>query len=207
MKIFFLVSIGFFLVFSFLKKEDSISCFDVKPNQKINSISQSKYAKYDSIFSKNPKFIALTFDYPVGKPNAQGYYNAQKFTSNNHLGDDWNGVGGGNTDLGDSIYAVANGYVSFAEDIGGGWGNVIRIIHQYKGKYYESIYAHCQSIKLKAGNFVTKGDLIGTIGNANGMYLAHLHFEIRNNIFMDIGGGYSKNTSGYLNPTKFIEKN
>ncbi len=27
----------------------------------------------------------------------RGYYNAQVFGKNNHLGDDWNGVGGGNT--------------------------------------------------------------------------------------------------------------
>ena len=69
------------------------------------------------------------FDFPVGKPDAQGYYNAQSFTKNNHLGDDWNGVGGGNTDLGDPIYSIAHGYVSFSENIGGGWGNVIRIVH------------------------------------------------------------------------------
>jgi hypothetical protein len=41
------------------------------------------------------------FDYPVGKPNGKGYYNAQKFGENTHLGEDWNGVRGGNSDLGD----------------------------------------------------------------------------------------------------------
>lgn len=170
-------------------------------------VIQDKSQKYNSLFKKNPEFIAASFDYPIGKPNAKGYYNAQKFKENNHLGDDWNGLGGGNTDLGDSIYAIANGYVSFAKDIEGGWGKVIRIIHKYKGKYYESVYAHCNSIQVKEGDFVKKGSLIATIGNANGMYLAHLHLEIRNNIYMDIGRGYAKNTSGYLNPTKFINKN
>ncbi|WP_298540999.1 M23 family metallopeptidase [uncultured Aquimarina sp.] len=168
---------------------------------------QDAYAKYDALFSKHPEFISKDFDFPVGKPNGKGYYNAQKFKSNNHLGDDWNGVGGGNSDLGDSIYSIANGYVSFAEDIGGGWGNVIRIIHKYKDKYYESLYAHCKTITIKAGDFVKKGDLIGTIGNADGLYLAHLHLEIRDDIFMGIGGGYSENTKGYLDPTKFINEN
>ena len=32
------------------------------------------------------------FDFPVGKPDAVGYYNAQEFTENDHLGEDWNGV-------------------------------------------------------------------------------------------------------------------
>ncbi|WP_024770478.1 M23 family metallopeptidase [Aquimarina macrocephali] len=169
--------------------------------------NQDPYQIYISLFKENPEFIASDFDYPIGKPNAEGYYNAQKFRENNHLGDDWNGVGGGNTDLGDPIYAIANGYVSFAKDIKGGWGNVIRVIHKYKGKYYESVYAHCDSIRVKEGDFVKKGALIATIGNANGIYLAHLHLEIRDDIFMDIGGGYANDKSGYLDPTKFINKN
>ncbi|WP_299440542.1 M23 family metallopeptidase [uncultured Aquimarina sp.] len=168
--------------------------------------NQDAYARYDSLFNKHKEFIVTDFDFPVGKPNATGYYNAQKFKENNHLGDDWNGVGGGNSDLGDAIYSIANGYVSFAEDIGGGWGNVIRIIHKYKGNYYESVYAHCQSIKVKEGDFLKKGTLIATIGNANGQYLAHLHLELRDDIFMSIGGGYSENTKGYLDPTKFIKE-
>jgi len=167
---------------------------------------QDQYARYDALFNKHKEFIATGFDFPVGKPDAHGYYNAQKFKENNHLGDDWNGVGGGNSDLGDAIYSTANGYVSFAEDIGGGWGNVIRIIHKYKDKYYESVYAHCQTIKIKKGDFVKKGTWIATIGNANGIYLAHLHLELRDDIFMDIGGGYSENTKGYLDPTKFIKE-
>ncbi len=171
------------------------------------SVAQNKYQKYDSLFKNNIDFIADSFDYPVGIPNAKGYYNAQKFGENLHLGDDWNGTGGGNSDLGDPIYAIGNGYVSFSENIGGGWGNVIRVIHQYNDKYYESVYAHCETIEVQKGDFIHKGTLIGTIGNAGGMYWAHLHLEIRDDIFMDIGGGYAKNTSGYLDPTTFIKNN
>ncbi|MCH2196206.1 M23 family metallopeptidase [Kordia sp.] len=109
--------------------------------------------------------------------------------------------------LGDPIYVIGNGYVTFAEDYGGGWGNVIRVVHKYKGNYYESLYAHCDKISVKKGSFVTKGMQIGTIGNADGVYYAHLHLEIRDDIFMEIGGGYSKNTKGFLDPTKFIKSN
>lgn len=178
-----------------------------------HKVSKSKISKtnlrikkVDSlIFPK--KFIANTFDYPVGKPNAKGYYNAQKFTENNHLGDDWNAVTGGNSDLGHPIYAIANGYVKIAKDYGGGWGNVIRIIHKLpNGKMVESLYAHCDSIFVKQKSWVIKGEQIGTIGNANGQYYAHLHLEIRNNINLPIGAGYSINTSGYVDPTKFIKE-
>ena len=148
------------------------------------------------------------FDFPVGKPDAVGYYNAQEFTENHHLGEDWNGIQGGNTDLGDPIYSIANGYVSFAENIGGGWGNVIRITHYINpNRKIESLYAHCDEIFVEEGEFVHKGIQIGTIGNNNDMYLAHLHFEIRDNLDLPVGGGYSTNTSGYINPTEFIMNN
>ncbi|MDP5100877.1 MAG: M23 family metallopeptidase [Nonlabens sp.] len=155
------------------------------------------------------QYIPVTdgFDFPVGKPNAKGYYNAQRFGKNNHLGDDWNAVTGGNSDLGDPIYAIANGQVTFAEDIKGGWGNVIRIKHRLPdNRFVESLYAHCGAIHVKTGDIISKGHKIGTIGNAHGIYLAHLHFEIRNNIGMEIGPGYSVNTAGYLDPTVFINR-
>src|SRR5690606_36567173 len=100
------------------------------------------------------------FDFPVGKPDANGYYNAQGFTENNHLGDDWNGLGGGNTDLGDTIYAIGNGYITFAEDIYGGWGNVIRILHKFPNssghEYVESLYAHMDSIFVQPEQYIRK---------------------------------------------------
>jgi len=152
--------------------------------------------------------ITKAFDFPVGAPNAKKYYNAQKFGKNYHLGDDWNGKGGGNTDFGDPVYAISDGIVSFSDDLKGGWGNVIRIYHNYgtllKPAYVESLYAHLNKRLVKAGTIIKRGMKIGTIGNANGIYLAHLHFEIRNTFDMPIGQGYSKESNGYIDPTKFI---
>lgn len=157
------------------------------------------------VVNYDSNFIAKRFDFPVGKPDAKGYYNAQKFGVNNHLGEDWNAVTGGNSDLGHSIYAIADGYVSYSSNLRGGWGNVIKIIHQLpNGKQVESMYAHCQKRLVDTGTYVRRGDKIGTIGNVNGLYLAHLHFELRDKVGMEIGGGYAQNTKGYLNPTKFI---
>lgn len=162
---------------------------------------------YSKLFKENMEYISNGFDYPVGKPNANGYFNAQKFQENNHLGDDWNGVGGGNSDLGDPIYAITNGYISEAKDYKGGWGNVVRIVHLHNNKLYESLYAHCDSLFAEPNTFVKKGEQIGTIGNCNGTYYAHLHLELRDSIAMDIGDGYSTNTTGYLNPSEFIKQN
>ncbi|WP_299678663.1 M23 family metallopeptidase [uncultured Dokdonia sp.] len=167
--------------------------------------SKSKLYVLDSIFEMHKEYTSMTFDFPVGKPTSKGYYNAQEFRENDHLGEDWNGVGGGNSDLGDPIYSISNGYIHSSKNIGGGWGNVIRIIHSHKNKYYESIYAHCDTIFVEEHQFIKRGEKIGTIGTANGSYLAHLHLELRDSIFMDIGAGYSTHTKGYINPTEFIK--
>lgn len=178
-----------------------------KPISK-EEVSKEQVAPYMSFFFNNPDFQAHGFDFPVGLPDAVGYYNAQKFGENNHLGDDWNGTGGGNSDLGDPVYAVGNGYVNKVYDAGPGWGNIVRIIHQTSDStFVESLYAHLDSMTVKEGVGISKGEQLGTIGNANGAYWAHLHLEIRSDINKPLGGGYSSNTEGYLDPTNFIDNN
>jgi murein DD-endopeptidase MepM/ murein hydrolase activator NlpD len=181
------------------------SCVRAQQEEKITE-SDPVSNEEDSIFVILPEFIANQFDYPVGKPDSKGYFNAQKFGKNNHLGDDWNGLGGGNSDLGDPIYAIASGYVTFAKDHNPSWGNVIRIVHFLPdGKQVESLYAHCNEILVSENQWVSVGDKIGTIGNAHGRYKAHLHLELRSEVGLSIGKGYDSNTEGYLDPTEFID--
>ncbi len=184
------------------------SCNKPKKKTKEATIKKDTITLIKSYKDTVPKeFIATHFDFPVGKPNAKGYYNAQKFTKNYHLGDDWNAVTGGNSDLGHPIYAIANGFVKESKDYGGGWGNVIRVLHFLpNNKIVESLYAHCDTLLTKKHSWIKKGTKIGTIGTANGRYYAHLHFEIREDITLPLGPGYSKDTSGYLDPTEFIKK-
>lgn len=177
-------------------------------------------------FHNNPTYFSTGFDYPVGKPSAKGYYNAQGFGANNHLGDDWNGNGGGNTDMGHPVYSISEGVVTESVNFYGGWGNVTRVAHAIKGKWkiengklvkdstsqentmmVESLYAHSEKVMVKQGDAVARGQQIATIGTAEGKYLAHLHLEIRESVGLPLGAGYSTNTLGYLNPTKFIEGN
>jgi len=172
---------------------------------------QKKYSEVEanvaaSVIKSDTLFVADSFDFPVGKPDGKGYYNAQPFGEHNHLGDDWNARTGGNSDLGDPIYAIGNGKVNFAQDMHGGWGKVVRIIHTLPdGREIESLYAHCDRIVVEVGELVTKGMEIATVGTANGQYYAHLHLEIRHKIGMPLGGGYGTNTEGYVDPTEFIK--
>lgn len=166
---------------------------------------------YDSLFYFNSEYISDGFDFAVGRPNAENYYRALKFREKKHLGEDWNGRGGGNTDLGDPVYATADGLVIFADDVCCGWGNVIRMAHRLPNhpahKYVETLYAHLHNVEVKSGSFVKRGQRIGTIGNANGKYSAHLHLELRSFVNMSLGPGYSDDYFGYLDPTQFILTN
>jgi len=155
------------------------------------------------------------FDYPIGKPDGKGYYNAQKFLSvgyknTPHLGEDWNGTGGGNTDLGDPVFAISIGKVYY-NATASGWGRVVIIRHELPDKTeVESMYAHLDSVSVSKNDIVSRGQQIGTIGTGGGLYISHLHFEMRNNnchYYGSPGPGYSNNSDGWLHPTQFIEKN
>jgi hypothetical protein len=152
--------------------------------------------------------IATRFDFPLGTEHGAMAYNAQPFTENKHLGDDLNGIGGEDSDLGDPVFAVADGTVLVARDGGPGWGNILIVLHAYRDggarKYVQSYYAHLQSMLVTAGEPVKRGQQIATVGTANGRYFAHLHFEMREFLTPYIGAGYRKDTRGWLNPNKFI---
>jgi murein DD-endopeptidase MepM/ murein hydrolase activator NlpD len=147
-----------------------------------------------------PPPIDIACDFPVGP---RGYYDAQHFGENDHLGEDWNGVGGGDSDLGDPVRAIADGEVSFAADVGGGWGNVVRVIHRASGATLESLYAHLDAIEVRVGDRLRRGERLGTIGTAHGRYPAHLHLELRDRE-LPLGHGYGTDRRGYLDPSAFI---
>jgi hypothetical protein len=153
---------------------------------------------------------ASHFDFPLGNENGAMSYNAQRFTENRHLGDDLNGIGGENSDLGDPIYAIADGRVLLARDGGPGWGNIVILLHAYlengQRKYVQSYYGHVQDMLVHPGETVKRGQLIATVGTANGRYFAHLHFEMREFITPFIGPGYREDTRGWIDGQAFINQ-
>ena len=156
-----------------------------------------------------PTRSADGFDMPVGKPDAEGYYRSRGLIVGRHMGDDWNGDGGGNTDLGAPVYSTAHGLVVYAKDARMGWGKLVIVRHAYwenrRWNYVDSLYAHLHQIFVREGQQVRRGQLVGTIGTNRGMYTAHLHFEIRKNLRIGINqGSYRKDLSNYYKPYDFI---
>ncbi len=151
---------------------------------------------------------AARFDFPLGSENSAFAYNAQPFTENRHLGDDLNGIGGENSDLGDPVFAIADGRVLLAREGGPGWGKIIIVLHAYNEgdtrKYIQSYYGHVATILVAPNQDVKRGQQIATVGTADGRYLAHLHFEMREFVTPFVGPGYRSDTRGWLNPSEFI---
>lgn len=61
-----------------------------------------------------------------------------------------------------------------------GYGNTVVLQHSMK---YKTRYAHLDSITVHLGDFVTQGELVGTVGNtgsvrSRGQDGSHLHFEV-----------------------------
>ena len=142
------------------------------------------------------------------KHDGDGWYNARDFGEVEHLGEDWNAETGGNTDCGQPVYAVANGVIIFAGEGDAGWGKVIIVRHRLAdGTLVETLYGHMQTFDRTGGD-VARREKIGSIGNANGTYMCHLHFELR---LADCpawgatGIGYSSNRTGWTDPSDFID--
>ena len=160
--------------------------------------------------SSLPTNFADGFDFPVGGGTGAGYYTARRMTPYGHMGDDWNGRSGGNSDLGDPVLSIADGLVVYSHDYGSSWGQVVIVRHKYRDrsgqtKYVDSFYGHVRSRLVSVGQQVRRGQRIASIGNNRGMYVAHLHMEIRKNINVGIQTwNFSKSHANYHQPTSFI---
>jgi murein DD-endopeptidase MepM/ murein hydrolase activator NlpD len=76
--------------------------------------------------------------------------------------------------LRDKIFAAEKGIVTKAGK-GSGYGKMVIIKH---AGGYETVYAHMSRIKVKEGDRVRKGDVVGLAGNTGTSTGVHLHFEI-----------------------------
>ena len=79
---------------------------------------------------------------------------------------------------GTAIQATGNGTVIEAKIQRSGFGKHVKIDHGYG---YVTVYAHMNSIEVKAGDKVVKGQQIGTIGNTGLSTAPHCHYEVHYN--------------------------
>ena len=111
------------------------------------------------ISNKDLKRIASGYGYRI-----HPIYKTHKF----HSGIDFTAPSG------TPIYATGNGVVDVAER-GAGYGNHVVVDH---GFGYKSLYGHMSRIKVKPGQKVTRGELIGYVGSTGTSTAPHVHYEI-----------------------------
>ncbi len=96
------------------------------------------------------------------------YYKVPKF----HEGVDFSAPPG------TEIYATGDGVILESDRSKSGYGNQIVIDH---GFGYKTMYAHLQSFKVRAGEHVKRGQVIGAVGSTGKSTSPHLHYEVWKN--------------------------
>lgn len=84
--------------------------------------------------------------------------------------------------IGTNVFASADGVVRSAR-VSDSFGRVVEIDHGYG---LITLYAHLSKINVKFGQKVTRGQVIGLVGNSGLSSGAHLHYEVHvNNVEVD----------------------
>lgn len=76
---------------------------------------------------------------------------------------------------GTKIFSTGDGVVTKIENKRTGYGLNVTIDH---GFGYKTLYAHMGSIKVKKGQKVKRGQIIGSVGNTGTSTAPHLHYEV-----------------------------
>jgi murein DD-endopeptidase MepM/ murein hydrolase activator NlpD len=90
------------------------------------------------------------------------------------------------------VSAAASGIVTYVGKILG-WGRVIVIRHDplvTTGQMVYARYAHIEQPRVVLGQRVVRGEQIANVGNADGQYPYHLHFDVSQSAILDKQPGH-----------------
>lgn len=132
-----------------------------------------------------------------------------------HDGVDLNKSGGGDIDLGEALYAIADGIISSVHHHSTypTFGDHIHLKFQIGEKDYWAHYAHCRDILVNQDQEVKEGQKIATVGKSgldpnNPQAKAHSHFAIKNQpTGVDGIAKTLDDLKKWENPIVFIKKN
>lgn len=79
---------------------------------------------------------------------------------------------------GTPIYATADGTATTAGNTGNGYGNHVILNHGYG---YETLYGHMVRVKIRNGQAVKRGEVIGWVGSTGKSTGPHCHYEVHKN--------------------------
>lgn len=112
------------------------------------------------------------------------------------------------------VYASGSGLVTFSGRGNGTWGNLVVIRHDPlpDGLVIWSRSAHMNNVLVKTGDVVARGQQIGQVGNSDGRFAYHLHFDMARTDIMERnpnhwpGASYEGVLAHYIDPKTFIQQ-
>ncbi|MGX5818401.1 M23 family metallopeptidase [Chitinophaga lutea] len=143
-------------------------------------IQEKSYAEIDNLVKNKTKMLAsIPAIQPVANKDldriASGYgyridpiYKTMKF----HSGLDFTAPAG------TPIYATGDGTIEEASLSDVGYGNHVVVNHGYG---YKSLYGHMLRMKVKRGQSVKRGDVLGWVGSTGKSTGPHCHYEVVKN--------------------------
>ena len=81
-------------------------------------------------------------------------------------------------EYGAPVYATADGEVTHAGYLEGGYGNTVILEH---GRGFTTLYAHLSEWNVTVGQQVSRGDVIGRVGSTGLSTGPHVHYEVHVN--------------------------
>lgn len=79
---------------------------------------------------------------------------------------------------GTPIYATGDGVIDRADNLAQGYGNHVVINH---GFGYQTLYGHMSKVVARAGQKISRGQLIGYVGSTGLSTAPHIHYEVIKN--------------------------
>ena len=153
--------------------------------QRIDQISRQLYVQsrsYDEVFEMAKNKADMLASIPAIIPIAKGTerlvsgfgYRIHPIykTLRMHTGVDFTAP------TGTPIYATGNGVVKRASRNNSGYGLMVEVDHGYG---YTTIYAHLSQVKVRVGQTVKRGEVLGLVGNTGVSKGPHLHYEVVRN--------------------------
>ncbi len=151
------------------KKEKIVAKPTIIPTKLTPEIQIQQKEKIEKIITKPAPLTSHRFMWPL-----KGKVISEYGIKNNGKRNDGINI---SARLGTSVVAAENGIVAYAGNELKGLGNLIIIKH---AKDYMTIYAHNDTILVKKGDIIKRGDKIATVGKTGRVSIPQLHFEIRN---------------------------
>ena len=94
------------------------------------------------------------------------------------------------------VVAAADGVVNRSY-LSSSYGNTVMISHSINGQTYTTVYAHLSSRTVGNMQAVSKGQVIGYMGNTGDSHGQHLHFELHR-------GAWNAAKSNAINPVGIV---